>query len=143
MDQLFSPFLYFIEIPPLPLSDFVFTMDDCSTTRDLKKLFLGGFITTGLVLSYFPQVSFDSPFPPFLFREQIKSIILNTFFISLFSISKFFKIIKTKSSDGISVWTILLSSIASTSTVFNMFLLQYPYLRCCVTEVRKKKTSSR
>ncbi|KAI9360400.1 hypothetical protein DFJ73DRAFT_656128 [Zopfochytrium polystomum] len=75
--------------------------DGGSEEGGLVKVLLGAFITTGIMLSYIPQVS---------------------------------KLIKTKSSLGISVWFLLLGSIGGGATIGNIVIMQAPAVACCFTE---------
>ncbi|TPX68914.1 hypothetical protein SpCBS45565_g02857 [Spizellomyces sp. 'palustris'] len=46
-------------------------------------------------------------------------------------VPQFIKIVQRKTSEGLSLWFLLLGAIGMASTVGNMALLQYPYVLCC------------
>ncbi|KAF0520771.1 pq loop repeat protein [Gigaspora margarita] len=65
--------------------------------------------------------------PPF---EVLISIII-AFGLLISYLPQHYRIISTKSSDGLSPWFLLLGTLSSTCSFFNIFILQFHMIKCC------------
>ena len=107
----------------------------CFEAPPVVALVVGYFLTTGIVVSYIPQVA---PLVIFLWINPIPMhfiiIILN---ITISALSKqIWMIIARRSSEGVSVLTMWLSFVCATLTFVNAFMLDWDGIQCCRYLVR-------
>ena len=84
-------------------------------------LYLSLFLIIGIVVSYLPQVR-SSPLIVAPHRHQSGA---DPF------CGQQIKIIKTRSSEGLSPWYLLLGALSSISNLLNVLILQAPMIECC------------